>query len=93
MLVIVSSLALLIAGCGSTLIPEKTAQSVTDFVKENTGFTPKDTKCPDGVDAKVGTEFECSFTGPDGDYTAYVKVTKVEGENVEFYIQTKNTSN
>ena len=26
----------------------------------------------------MGTEFECKFTGPDGDYVANVKVTKVE---------------
>ncbi len=49
-------------------------------------------KCPDGVDAKEGTEFECKFTGPEGDaYTADMKVTKVDGENVEFYIQTRPT--
>jgi hypothetical protein len=41
------------------------------------------------VDAKVGTEFDCHFTGPDGDYTAHVKVTKVEGDDVEFLIETK----
>ena len=33
--------------------------------------------------------FVQSFTGPDGDYVANVKVTEVEGENVEFYIQSK----
>ena len=39
-----------------------------------------------------GTEFECKFTGPEGDdYTADMKVTKVEGENVEFYIETRPT--
>jgi hypothetical protein len=47
--------------------------------------------CPDGIEAKEGTEFECKFTGPDGDYTAHMKVTKVDGENVEFYIQTRPT--
>ncbi|MDT5015706.1 MAG: hypothetical protein QOD39_1866 [Mycobacterium sp.] len=91
LLVIFASFAMLIAGCGSTLLPDKTAQSVTDFVKKNTGFTPKDVKCPDGVDAKVGTEFDCHFTGPDANYTAHVKVTKVDGDNVEFYIETKPT--
>jgi hypothetical protein len=62
---------------------------VTDLVSKETGFTPKDVTCPDGVKAEAGTEFECTFTGPDGDYVAKVKVTKVEGENVEFYIQSK----
>jgi hypothetical protein len=44
---------------------------------------------PSGVDAEVGKEFECHFTGPEGtDYTAHMKVTKVEGDDVEFYIKT-----
>jgi uncharacterized protein YndB with AHSA1/START domain len=42
-----------------------------------------------GVDAEVGKEFECHFTWPEGkDYTAHMKVTKVEGDDVQFYIKT-----
>jgi hypothetical protein len=90
LLVFIASLALLLAGCGSTITPEGAAQSVVDLVKEQTGFEPKDVKCPGGVDAKEGTEFECKFTGPEGkEYTAHMRVTKVEGDDVEFYIQTR----
>jgi hypothetical protein len=82
--------ALLIAGCGSTIKPDGAAQSVVDLVKKQTGFEPKDVKCPEGVEAKVGTKFECTFTGPEGsEYTADMRVTKVEGDDVEFYIETK----
>ncbi len=92
LVVLFASLAMLLAGCSSTIRPEGAAQSVVDLVKEQTGFEAKDVKCPDGVDAKEGTEFECKFTGPEGDdYTANMKVTKVDGENVEFYIQTRPT--
>ena len=85
--------ALLIAGCGSTIKPEGAAQSVVDLVKKQTGFEPKDVKCPEGVEAKVGTKFECTFTGPEGsEYTADMRVTKVEGDDVEFYIETKPSS-
>jgi hypothetical protein len=43
-----------------------------------------------GVDAEVGKEFECHFTWPEGkDYTAHMKVTKVEGEDVQFYVKTE----
>ncbi|WP_234904342.1 DUF4333 domain-containing protein [Mycolicibacterium frederiksbergense] len=87
--VIGAAVAMLLVGCGSTIKPEGAAQSVTDLVSKETGFTPTDVACPDGVKAEAGTEFECTFTGPDGDYVAGVKVTKVEGENVEFYIQSK----
>ncbi|HEX2283678.1 MAG TPA: DUF4333 domain-containing protein [Mycobacterium sp.] len=89
LVIVVASLALL-AGCSSTIKPEGAAKSVVDLVSEQTGFEPKDVKCPDDVEAKEGTTFECKFTGPEGEeYTADMRVTKVEGEDVEFYIQTK----
>jgi predicted small secreted protein len=89
LVVLVASLAMVLAGCGSTIRPEGAAQSVTDLVSKQTGFKPEDVKCPSGVDAEVGKEFECKFTGPeDTEYTAQMKVTKVEGDDVEFYIKT-----
>ncbi len=88
-----TAVALLIAGCGSTIKPEGAAQSVVDLVKKQTGFEPKDVKCPEGVEAKVNTTFECKFTGPEGtEYTADMKITKVDGDDVEFYIETKPSS-
>jgi PBP1b-binding outer membrane lipoprotein LpoB len=90
LIVCIASLAMLLAGCGSTIRPEGAAKSVVDLVKEQTGFEAKDVKCPDGVEAKEGTTFECKFTGPEGEeYTANMRVTKVEGDDVEFYIETK----
>ncbi len=82
--------AVLISGCGSTIKPEGAAQSIVDLVKKQTGFTPTDVKCPEGVEAKVGTKFECKFTGPEGTgYTADMRITKVDGDDVEFYIETR----
>jgi Domain of unknown function (DUF4333) len=89
LLVVIAVLGVLVSGCGSTIKPEGAAQSVVDVVSRETGFKPDDVTCPSGVDAEVGVEFDCHFTGPDGDYTAHMKVTKVEGENVEFYIESK----
>lgn len=87
--VLIASLAMVLAGCGSTIKPEGAAQSVVDLVSKQTGFKPNDVKCPSGVDAKVGTEFQCHFTGPEGkQYTADMKVTQVQGDNVQFYIKT-----
>jgi hypothetical protein len=90
--VIAASVALLLAACSKTVDPGGAAQSVTDVVSEQTGFKPTDVKCPDGVDAKVGQEFECKFTGPEGPYTAKMKVTKVDGGRVEFDIRTARSS-
>lgn len=92
LLVLLASLAVAVAGCGSTIKPEGAAKSVVDLVSKKTKFTPTDVKCPDGVEATVGQEFDCHFTGPEGkDYTAHLKVTKVDGDDVQFYIETKPT--
>jgi Domain of unknown function (DUF4333) len=77
-------------GHEATIKPEGAAGSVTDLVSKQTGFKPYDVKCPSGVAAEVGKEFECHFTGPDGkDYTAQMKITKVEGDDVQFHIKTQ----
>ncbi|MGJ6124810.1 DUF4333 domain-containing protein [Mycolicibacterium sp. Y3] len=88
MAVLLASLALLAAGCGSTIKPEGAAEQVVKVVSK-TGFKPTDVTCPSGVKAEVGTQFDCHFTGPDGNYTAHMKITKVSGDDVEFYIQSK----
>jgi hypothetical protein len=89
LVVVIASLAMALAGCGSTIKPEGAAGSVTDLVSKQTGFKPTDVKCPSGVDAEVGKEFDCRFTGPGGKaYTAHLRVTKVDGDDVQFYIKT-----
>ena len=81
---------LFVSGCGSKINPDGAAKSVVDVVSKQTKFKPKDVSCPSGVDAEVGVEFDCTFTGPERvEYTAHMKVTKVEGDNVEFYVQSK----
>jgi len=73
----------------STVIPEAAAQTVVDVVSTKTGFTPTDVTCPSGVEAKVGQQFECQFTGPEGPYTAYLEVTTVDGQYLEYAITTR----
>jgi uncharacterized lipoprotein len=89
LVVLFASLAIVLAGCGSTIKPDRAAETVTDFVSKNTGFKPTDMKCPSDVAAEVGQKFDCHFTGPDGNYTAHVEVTKVDGDDVLFNIQSK----
>jgi hypothetical protein len=80
-----------VAGCSKTIKPEGAAKYVTDRVTEQTGFKPTDVSCPSGVEAKVGVEFQCHFTGPEGPYTAYMKITKVQGEEVFFDFKTQRS--
>ncbi len=87
-------LATLVAmsGCSpkSTVKPEGAAQSVVDVVSSQTGFHPADVHCPSGVEAKVGQEFDCHFTGPEGKpYTAHMRITKVDGETVLFDVRSR----
>ena len=87
--VTVSLLSVLTAGCSSksTVKPDGAAQSVVDVVSKQTGFHPNDVHCPSGVEAKVGVQFDCHFTGPEGkEYTANMKITKVNGSEVDFAV-------
>jgi hypothetical protein len=83
-------LAALLAGCGkSTIKPDGAERVVVNVVSSQTAFRPTDVRCPSGVEAKVGITFQCHFTGPEGPYTAYMRVTKVQGERVEFSVRTR----
>ena len=81
-----------LAACGeSTIRPEGAEKSVVDVVSERTSFRPTDVSCPSDVEAKVGQRFDCTFSGPEGAYTAYMTVSKVDGEDVLFKIVTRPT--
>jgi Domain of unknown function (DUF4333) len=88
---LVGAVALQLVGCSKTIKPEGAAKYVTDRVSGQTGFKPTDVSCPSGVEAKVGVEFDCHFTGPEGPYTAHMKITKVEGEAVFFDLKTQRS--
>ena len=84
--------ALTLVACGEkTIVPGEAAKSVAELVAEQTGFEATDVTCPEDVEAKVGGTFECTFTGPEGPYTAEMEITEVDGENVTFAIETRPT--
>lgn len=89
-LLILAVLAASVSGCGATIKADEAAKSVVSVVSKQTKFKPKDVSCPSGVNAEVGVEFDCTFTGPEGaEYTAHMKVTKVEDNEVEFTIKSE----
>ena len=88
----VTLFALTACGVKPTVKPAGAAQSVVDIVSSSTGFRPTDVSCPSGVPAKVGNEFDCHFTGPEGKpYTAHMRITKVDGERVDFDVLSRPT--
>jgi hypothetical protein len=87
---VIACLAVLLTACGkSTIRPHATEQTVTDFVFKQTGFRPTDVRCPSGISAKVGSTFDCHFTGPEGPYTAHVRITSVHGQRATEDIVTR----
>jgi Domain of unknown function (DUF4333) len=72
------------------IMPDATANYVADFVAKNSPakIRPTDVSCPSGIEAKVGGEFDCHFTGPDGNYTAHLKILSVVGTRVEYDVTT-----
>lgn len=89
-LLLILCLAILLVGCGeSTVVPEGAERSVVDVVSEETGFRPRDVRCPSDVEAEVGGTFECRFTGPEGPYVAHMEILEVEGERVVFQVRTR----
>jgi hypothetical protein len=91
---VIVCLAVLLTACGrSTIRPHATEQTVADFVFKQTGFRPTDVRCPSGIPAKVGSTFDCHFTGPEGPYTAHVRITSVHGQRAIDYIVTRRSGN
>jgi hypothetical protein len=84
---IIVCLSVLLTACGTgTIRPHATEQTVSDFIFRHTGFRPTDVRCPSGVPAKVGSTLDCHFTGPEGPYTAHVRITSVHGQRATDYI-------
>jgi Domain of unknown function (DUF4333) len=88
---LVTLVAMQLTGCGApakpTIKPDSTAQFITDRVSKQAGFHPTDVTCPSGVEATVGGEFDCHFTGPDGSYIAHMRITRDDGKSVDYDIQ------
>ena len=86
--------ASLLSACGgaAAIDPAATANYVEHFVFQHTGFRPVDVRCPNGVPANAGGRFNCHFTGPEGPYTAYLRIVNVKGRRVLFQAKTQPSS-
>lgn len=84
----------LLSACGgrTSIDPTATASYVDDIEFQQTGFRPVDVRCPTGVPATAGGRFDCHFTGPEGPYTAYLRIVKVHGRHAAFQVETQPSS-
>jgi hypothetical protein len=84
----------LLSACGGSgvLDPVATGRFIDNFVFQQTGKHPADTQCPSGVPATVGGRLNCYFIGPEGPYTAYLRILNVHGRRVAFQLKTQPSS-
>jgi hypothetical protein len=84
----------LLAACGgrAAIDPAATASYIDDIEFQQTGFRPVDIRCPTGIAAVAGGRFDCHFTGPEGPYTAYLRIVKVRGRHAAFQVKTQPSS-
>lgn len=79
-----------LSACSTTYMvrPEDAAQAIVDIISEQNDYEldVADVHCPDNIEAEVGVQFDCTFTGRGGDYVAHMRIQKVEGDQVLFEI-------
>jgi hypothetical protein len=84
--------AALLSACGggrNEIDPVGTANYIGGVVFQQTGFRPTDVRCPTGIPATAGGRFNCHFTGPEGPYTAYLRIVNVDGRRVNYRLKTQ----
>ncbi|MFF5370287.1 DUF4333 domain-containing protein [Streptomyces sp. NPDC013187] len=92
----------LLVGCSASVnvgtpTPEmssgKLAILLAKELAATTGRPKPDVACPEGLAAKVGTTTRCTLTAGDGDTLGVtVKVTSVEGDQINFDFQVDETA-
>lgn len=82
-------LGLVIAGCGTPMLPAGTvSKAAEDALEQQVGQRPT-VSCPKDLEAKVGATTRCSLTadGLDGTYGVTVTVRSVDGDKAHFDVQ------
>jgi hypothetical protein len=61
----VPAIAIVLAGCGSTIDPSSGENLIRNFIKRSPAVTLKSVSCPSGVKPKDGTTFDCRVSVTD----------------------------
>ena len=97
-LVVIVALALAACGGsvsvgGSSVSKDEIAKQASAALEKSVGKTPPPITCPSDLDATVGKTTTCVMHASDGDYNVNVKITKVDGSDVNFDVQVANSKN
>lgn len=82
-------LAATVAACGEETVEQpELEQQVKEALTAEVGQEPKAIRCPGDIAAEVGATTRCVLVGEDdGELDVDVRVTSVEGDQVNFDIQ------
>jgi hypothetical protein len=82
-----AALAVAGTGCGEDTLKQEGAVDLVNKQLDEEGVKAESVECPDDVEAKQGTSFDCKVTlttGETGTYT--IKIQKVEGDTASLQI-------
>ena len=80
------ALVLGLSGCSSSVESSDVEEQISQQLEKQIGQAPDDVKCPNDLDAKEGAEERCTLTVEGQEFGVSVKVTKVDGNDVNFDI-------
>ena len=73
----------LATGCTSSVDAGELENQVSSKLEEQVGQAPDSVDCPNDLDAEVDAETRCTLTAGDQTYGVAVKVTEVDGSDVQ----------
>ena len=95
------AVGVLLVGCSASvsagksepkISKDKLATMVAEKLAATTGQPKPDITCPEDLAGKVGTTTRCTLTASDGSTLGVtVKVSSVDGDNINFDIKADNT--
>ncbi|GGR43896.1 hypothetical protein J2S40_004189 [Nocardioides luteus] len=69
---------------GGSMDKAKVEQKLSEVFEEKTGSRPDEIECPDDLKGEVDATMKCTMTKDGNDYDASLKVTKVDGSDINF---------
>lgn len=76
-----------------TLSKEEMARKAKAALEEQVGQTAPEIVCPEDIEATVGNTTTCLMLAKEGEYSVAVKITAVDGEDVNFDVKVAERPN
>lgn len=83
-------LALALAGCAKTLDSTDAEKQISSSLEKQTQQKPKKVDCPDDIDAKKGSKFNCTVTADDNTTVTVNAVTTDDDGKFSYQVDPKS---